>query len=534
MLVPVLLLLAGQVKPAPIVPAGCSTYLHQAVLEVEQKLESGDFASAERLAPLLPSKKVGIWWDDSKVPANQRADFIEGRDKGLAQLKDYLKDLSFEVGAKQPQIRVSFVDSIPPREPGGVAPAAAHMVSSSVGEPRVEVVISLKRGTPAIPTQAVDVQSEVLYALATYFGLADSRLPMTMAFRTDTSWSLASRATPRDAKMIQSILRVADELRLLVAKKERVEPARPELLIHPLKLELDKATQGSMVAFSLQATNQGNAPLQIIVQPDCGCMIATPFIQLPAGDTILIKGQLDTTEFVGDLKKGLILHTNDGDFPTREVPVTLHVEPRYRLVRPGPMAVLMPDGGATVDVYLFTPEGKGFDITEVRLDGVPGDVEYKPWSGMLADPELNEPERNRQGYKFTVRMQDALPPGRSTATLSIATKDQRFPVLRHNITAQKGIVALPEQVWFGEVGRGPRRSVFLLSKPEVDFAIKKIESDNPTIKASHVAVSGQWEHKIIVEYDGQADFGNLEAKLTIHTSDPKQPKITVPVRAVVR
>jgi hypothetical protein len=38
----------------------------------------------------------------------------------------------------------------------------------------------------------------------------------------------------------------------------------------------------------------------------------------------------------------------------------------------------------------------------------------------------------------------------------------------------------------------------------------------------------------VVEYNGKADFGALNATLELHSDDPDQPIITVPVSGTVR
>ena len=103
-----------------------------------------------------------------------------------------------------------------------------------------------------------------------------------------------------------------------------------------------------------------------------------------------------------------------------------------------------------------------------------------------------------------------------------------------NMFAQKGIVALPDQVYLGEISGSAKRASFLVSRPGRDFAITKITSDSTRFKASSEAVRGKWEHKVTVEFDGKATQGPLNANIVVHTDDPKQPQITVPIKAFIR
>ncbi|MFN8221197.1 MAG: hypothetical protein U0S12_13830 [Fimbriimonadales bacterium] len=158
----------------------------------------------------------------------------------------------------------------------------------------------------------------------------------------------------------------------------------------------------------------------------------------------------------------------------------------------------------------------------------------EPWKGELADPELQEPATMREGICFAIKLPKNAMNGRVPGTLVAETDDARFPIMRKTFYVQKGIVALPDLLYMGNIPREPRRLNLLLSRPERDFEITKIESEHPNFTAIAKAVRGKWEYRVSVDFDGKADFGTIDTRLNIYTNDPRQPIIHVPIRAVVR
>lgn len=533
MIIALALSAAAAAQSSVVVPAGVSSQLHRAVIRVEERLAVRDFAGAAKLAELLPKRNVRVLWDDSKAPPARRESFAAARDAAFEGFRLALKDLKFEVVTARPDIKISFADSLP-TPPGEALPeGAAFIFSDSTSDARVEAVIGLRRGNPLQPATPADVQNEVAYAIGSYFGMTQTRISVGSMARVDFSRSAPNRPSLNDARGALAAIRIGDQLREAIQKKRVLQPSRPQALITPQELTYGSVIQGSLVPFSVQVTNTGTGELQVRVLPDCSCVGATGMISLKAGDTGLIKVAVDTSEVPGDLRRRLILYTNDVDFPTRDIPISFKVEPRFTFLTPFGGTILMEEGGAAADVFLLFPTGKPLNVTEARLDGLNGSVTFEPWSGRLANPEAGEPEMERKGYRFRVSLADSLPPGVAEATILVGTDDQQFPLLRFNVRAQKGIVAMPDQIYLGEVS-GAKRASALISRPRSAFKVLKVESESPYLKATFAQSKYDWEYKLSVSYLGGAPQGDFVAPIKVYTDDPKQPVITVTVRAVIR
>lgn len=529
-----LFLIAATLSQAPMVQPGASSEFHRACIAVEEALAAGDVAAARAAAGALPRRVLKVEFDTASIPEARRQEFGEIRDRVMTLWKRGITGVSIEAGTPA-DIRVRFVKSLPPSAGAAVPAGAAHLFSATPGEPRLEAVIALERGNPARPTEAADVHNELGFAIGAYFGLAPSPLQVgAFMGRSDLPTFRLNAPSIGEYRLARANLEVCEALRKSVLKGEKIQPAHPQIWVDAPVLPSEPTIQGEPIRFAVQVTNRGDAPLSIELRPDCGCLTATPSAVLEAGDTRLMQAVIDTTEFVGDLHKRLIVFSNDPDFPVKEIPVRVQVTPRYRLLAPGGPVVIASDAGAEFQVYLALDPHAPFKPTAVRLNGMPGEVVQTPWSGPLADPELGEPALPRSGYRFDVKLTGALAPGRSTGTLIIDTDSPRFPTLYHSFNVQKGIVALPDEIYFGEIPKAPRRASFLVSRPGAGFKILKVGSPSPTLTFEHSAVRDDWEYLVTVQFDGKVPFGTFSTTVLVETDDPKQPRIVVPVRAVVR
>jgi hypothetical protein len=323
-------------------------------------------------------------------------------------------------------------------------------------------------------------------------------------------------------------------LREAVAKRKSFVATAPDAVVEPRRYAGEPVVQGESLEFSLQLTNNGTGPLTYRLVADCGCIATGSSALIEAGGTGLIRARFDSTEFAGDVHRKLTFVTNDPERPVFEVPLQFSVKPRFRLLQPGGNVLILPDGGGETEVF-FVPDGSPeLAPKSVRLEGLNGELHWESWKGMLADPQLGEEARERVGYRIRVRLDDALPPGRSTATVRIETGSEKFPALHHTFGVQKGIVALPDLLFLGEIGRSPRRAGFLVSRPGRPFQVTKVEVESPHLRATHRSVREGWEYHVDVEYPGSAPVGSFSTVIHVHTDDPAQPVVRVPVQAIVR
>lgn len=533
-----LIIAAFSLAPPPLgpsAPAGSSAAFQRAVLAVQKELAEGRFDRASALLDRLPSLRVSLEWDDSQVPAPRRPEFARARDEAIRLWKEALPGLEVTLGQRG-AIRVSFVDSLPPN-PDSPGPAGAVFFSSlDPSEPALEAVIALHRTARKRSIEAREVSNEVLFAIGSFLGL--ERLPGggCAMCRQEHFYQAVHSVSPLQTRVARANLRVLDELRAAARDRKRLTPAEPVLVISPKELVGPPVVQGEQPQFTLTVTNRGNAPASLGLVPDCGCLsIRAPSLVEP-GQTVPVLVTVDTTDFPNGIDKKIYVLAADPDLAGRFIPVRFDVEPRFRFLHDIPASTLIvdPERGARASIFLAVNPDRPLEVLEVQTTGVPALVEFAEWSGSLPDPERGEPARERRGYRIDVALGGSLPVGRSPLTLQVITGDEQFRLLTFTIWVQSGITALPAQLYLGEVGSEPARGWVFVSRPGRPFRILGVEADSPHLRASVEETDEPWEFKVIVEYDGRAEFGNFRAKLRIRTDDPDQSVIEVPVSAIVR
>lgn len=524
----------------PMVPAGSHAEFQRACRDVQEAMERGDFASAERLQGTLPRLSFTLAWDSASIPAALRKGYADARDRAINTWTQGFPNCQIKVvewkkgGKPTPDLAITFVDSLPQKADDPLPPGAVHFLSRDPDEPRVEAVIGLKRGAPSVPSDVVDVHNEVAYAVMQYYGVERSISFGNYSARSDVPVVALSRPSNAERSQVNENLRVVAALEAAIAKRQKTIAARPRIQVDSSTYEGGRHNQGDIVRFGIQITNLGNAPLQVRLVPDCTCVASLRVTILAPNETRIVPAQINLLEVVGDFNRSIVVYANDPDKTVTRVPIHFYSKPVYRLLPENDGLVLMPDGGTTVKVFLAIPEGVNLKALDARLDGVESDITFEPWSGSLADPGMNEGELPRRGYVFHVRMEDRLAPGRTRASFLVLTDHPVFKEIETVLSIQKGIVALPDDVRLGEISASPRRAVVLLSRPRKGFAIRKIETNSPFLKVEHEAVRDDWEYRLTIQFDGRSAPGPLRATITVHTDDPKQPVMTIPYSAMVR
>lgn len=524
----------AKVPVGPDLPAGTNAAFQRVAIGVQEHLQRGEWAAAERLSRRLPRRELTLTWDDRAVPVDLRAAYAQARDRAMEAWVDRYRDLKIRI-APQGMLRVGFAPQLPPG-PDSVGPAgAAFVFSEAPTDPRVDAVIALRRGAQRSPATPRDVRNEVAYAIGAALGLERTPRSGGVMDRHDFSYTLDTAILAYYLRIAREVQEISDTLRQAVVQRTRLTPPRPQARLDVVELRPADAVQGDRVRMAIGLTNVGNGTLRFEVLPDCGCFSVATARELGPGETTTIQIQADTTEFPGPFDKAIYVTSNDLDRSMRRVPVKFYVEPRYRFLSTDTASVrLVPDEGLRTDVFLAVSPRKPFQVKRVETSGVTAMVEVTPWKGTLPDPDLKEGPKARQGYRLRILTTPNMPMGRLPMTLNVETDDPSLGVIRETLTLQRGIVALPGSLFLGELGKAPVRAWVLLNRPGQWFRVTAASTDHPNLTTRVEPIPGRPEVRVVVLYDGKADAGDMSAILTVKTDDPRQSEIRVPIRGTVR
>jgi hypothetical protein len=253
------------------------------------------------------------------------------------------------------------------------------------------------------------------------------------------------------------------------------------------------------------------------------------------GSTYLLKGRFNTQLTVGEIHHSILINTNDIDHPNFTIPISIKVEPQFRFLMPQGNVVKLPEGGITVPIYLVLSDKSQLVPRDAQVAGVPGTVTFEKWTGILADPSMNEGPMPRRGYKLNVHLKGDLPvPGRDPVTVWMTTGNTLFPTLQANLYAQRGIVVLPPELYMGDVSPGVRKYSFVVSGPAKSFKVTGVTTSWPHLTFETYPDAEGTQYRIQATYDGKAPTGPVLGDVEITTDSKEQPRITIPIKANIK
>lgn len=518
---------------APALPVGvgeaCAANYHAVVAA----LERGDFSGARRHMALMPRLALTYSWDDAAVPAERNAEYRSAIARAHQAWTVGLPSLTL-TSAPNADVRVSFVESLPPPEEGALPAGAAFFLPRDPSEPFVEAVIALKRMPDGRSTEVQDVANEFAFAIGAFLGLAPSPPGGGAMGRYDGMHAMPPMGGPLEFRTVRKLLSAVEALSKAIANKQRLRLPAPSASLQPLRLEHPPVLQGDPATFDLTLSNPGPAPLDVRILPTSGAIqIAAPTSIAPHASA-LVRVSLATKPQAGPIRAALYVYTNDPEQTLRVVPIECVIDPLYRILRAERGSIVEATGeDVETSVFVAINPSKPLQVTSVQLFGVPGEASFQPWEGTLADFELAAPPAPRKGYEVTVRLK-APPLGAFVdATVVASTDAPGFELITRTLRVQSGIVAHPSMLDWAELGREPRNSWILLERA-TDFRVLSVESNHPHLAASLSPIAFTGKRRIDVRYLGAADPGVLEASVTIRTDSERQPTLTIPVRAIIR
>lgn len=148
-----------------------------------------------------------------------------------------------------------------------------------------------------------------------------------------------------------------------------------------------------------------------------------------------------------------------------------------------------------------------------------------------------QPVEEGKRYKVEVNATADAPIGRATGTITIHTDDPKDPEIGVplTVTVRGNLRVIPERLSFGLVnqGRVTTKTIALTTRKE-QLKIKKVESSADFLITEVVTKEPGKRFQINVSVDPKAPVGSIKGTITIHTNDPLQPEVEVPVTGRVR
>lgn len=522
-LVALTLLASGGQKPVPVrMVMAVAPELRALVDKISSNTKSGNWAEAKQLAGQLPKLNPAVGFEFTGAPSAVVEMIEEVRDEVLDFWSMKLVGFKAKVGTGDDLV-IRYAD----------VKSTKLSYSLEKNQPRLSVVFPLVRGKQPRVVNRNDVRTDVLYAIAKYFGVTDNPSEFTIAGRKDDSDAQISVGMGQEAIISKGVATMTETIRKAIEAKTAIEFASPIADLKTHQFDLEAVTQGDLSEMEIVLQNTGTGDLVADVSANCGCVIPQRRLVVAPGQTVRGKVQLDTIEFTGDLTRLLTVVTNDSSHPYFQIPIKVKVNPRFFFISPPGQVFVTDRPGQARDIYVILASGKPTNITINRVDGATAEATIEKWSGDVRDPNTGIEYRGQTGYKIHLEIGKQLVPGRAPGRVMLRTDDPKFPSIGANFYVQEGIVAMPDSLYFGEVSSG-QIVKSLISRPGVPYKIIQATSSNPHFSVKVETIHEGWDYRIAVSYDGKARSGTFEETVILKTDDPKQAQIKIPFRGTVR
>jgi len=312
----------------------------------------------------------------------------------------------------------------------------------------------------------------------------------------------------------------------------------PNMVVPEKVKDVGTVAQGDVVEVDFSIVNEGTDALQVkAVRPTCGCTVADYDKEVAAGGTGAIKAKLDTKDFSGPISKSILIMTNDPREPTVSVVIKADVRP-YVEVLPRPLIrfnAVQSEPMTQKVVVVPTENDRAFAVT-----GITPSVPFlKASSRKLSGDELVAGKPDTQ-YEVSLALADDAPVGPVSANLLITTDHPKAKEINVKVygVVRSLVHVTPSQVQFGSVDAAakPGRNLIVVNNRTGDAAldVTGVTLDDSAFEAKVATIEEGRRFQVTVNVKEDAPAGAHDATLTLTTTDPEFPEMTVPVKASIK
>jgi Protein of unknown function (DUF1573) len=287
--------------------------------------------------------------------------------------------------------------------------------------------------------------------------------------------------------------------------------------------------RGAKVDHVFGVRNVGDALLRIEqVKSSCGCTVAVVSgNEVAPGAEGRIAVTLDTARMAGRVTKVVTAYTNDPETP----------------------AVGLAMNGDVLTDLVITPtplylgkvrHGEEVTRTVVVTPGRP-DASYEVIAVEQAGPALRtkiEPRTDGPGQRLVVVLAGTVPIGRFNDQITLRTTSPREPLVTLPVfgSVEGDVVVLPPQVTFGVTRGGavPERTLHIHNRGRRPLAVTRVKVPTEFVTYDLQPVVSGVEYLLSLRLRQGLKPGKVESAIEIFTDHPDEPRVVVPLYAVIR
>lgn len=295
--------------------------------------------------------------------------------------------------------------------------------------------------------------------------------------------------------------------------------------------------QGAKVSHTFVLENRSPRPVRIVdVKSSCDCTTAPlPAQEVAPGAKVTLVVTFDTTRFEGPIEKSVAVLTEDPARPALLLSLRAFIVKPYRLE---PAVLRFPAISRNAPLLLT--------LRLTTADGSPPPAVAAVVEGETAFEVSSRPVEGAR--EVLLELQPGAAAHAVKATLALTLNDPKRTRLEVPLTGTltEDLAVFPEVLDLKTVARGAdlgRRLQVLVHHPAV--RILSVTSDRPWLKstlaprtatnpAGAPALSSSRGYTVSLSVDAEAPLGPQQAILTLKTTSPSQPLLTVPCTLAIQ
>lgn len=510
--------------------------LTQSAMLLSQK----QFEHAEALLRSLALPDVArVYLDVAAVPSADQAAYRAAAQQAMDAWNQALGGtLRFQPTDQEAEanVQIRFVASVPTKEEGASRFVCFHadLKAPTIGAAgnlsqrllRVRIAVNTPSGTkihsPASVTHLVG------QALGCFLGLSPTEEAADLMGPDTHQPTVSVKPSETDLRRVGQIEQVRTQLLGFARQRTAVYVPKPALSLEKAELDAGEVWKGETARYQFRIKNTGDAPLEYIAKPACGCTIATYDRVIAPGSEGKLEAELKTSGFRGKTTKTIALQTNDPARPNVTVRLSASIRSVLEVLPSAQPLITLKMGEPTVHaLQVKLQDTKPVEITRVFCGA--------PYASASVKKATSD-DPNTVLYTLTLTIQPTAPIGRSAFPLVLSTTSEREPQSNITVITEKGIVCLPASVYMGILTsqtRLPLSQIVTLTRRNAPFRILKVETDDPNLEVQQLSLRQDTEYRLTVVYRGGWPEGSVRRKITVHTDDSEQPKIEIPLLANV-
>lgn len=305
-------------------------------------------------------------------------------------------------------------------------------------------------------------------------------------------------------------------------------PKYPKIRFKEPAYDFGEAEAGDEVEHTFVFENVGDDVLTIAkVRTSCGCTAAlVSDEEVPPGKTGEVKATFLTQGFQGEVKKSLVVESNDPDnqlvrltIGGKVVPEVM-VEPRYLYWE----EMKQGEPAEPRKLSIRFTEGRGLRLEKVFSES-PSVV-------------LTQESGGENQVIYSVALAENLPEGRLTGRITVRTNSRKMPEVHVPFYGfvQGNVKLVPHLLSLGRVapGQASTRYLNLTKAGKRAFSVSKVKATSGDIKTEIIEKKKGSNYQIKVSYKpGSKVTGRVSERITIFVDDGEQNFLEVPLYGTV-